>query len=147
MELLNFPWYAFLTRSEGRFYRSNSFRKYWPEIWWDDAQYCGADCYVKWWCAADFCAFHGTLKFSKQAKTRYEGRRYRFNSLRILVFGLKFFGMMHRSIFGIPRNFQIFHDRLRPRRWNWENHITAWNVVAWCSLPWNRSLFERATLS
>ena len=34
-----------------------------------------------------------------------------------------------------PRNFEIFHDRLGPGRWNWGNDITAWNLVAWCSSP------------
>ena len=47
----------------------------------------------------------------------------------------------------VPWNFEIFHDRLGPGRWNWGNHIIAWNLVAWCSLPWSRSLYEMATLS
>ena len=33
---------------------------YWPEIWWDDAQYHGVDHYLKW---PFLCAFRGTLKF------------------------------------------------------------------------------------
>ena len=28
---------------------------YWPEIWWDDAQYHEADYYSKWPCSANFC--------------------------------------------------------------------------------------------
>ena len=46
--------------------RSNSFKdfRYQPEIWRDDAQYHGADRYLKWLCSANFCAFHGKSKFS-----------------------------------------------------------------------------------
>ena len=44
----------------------------------------------------------------------------------------------------IPWNFEIIHYRLGAGRWNWENHFTAWNMVAWCSLPWRRSLYEMA---
>ena len=44
-------------------------------------------------------------------------------------------------------NFEIFHDRLRLGRWSWGNHITTWNLVASCSLPWSGSLYEIATLS
>ena len=29
----------------------------------------------------------------------------------------------------------------------WGNHIAAWNLVAWCNVPWGGSLFEMATLS
>ena len=47
----------------------------------------------------------------------------------------------------IPQEFEIFHDRPGPGRINWGNHITAWNLVAWCSLPWSGSLHEMATLS
>ena len=42
---------------------------------------------------------------------------------------------------------ELFHDGLGPERWNWGNHITAWNWVAWFSLPWSGSLYEMATLS
>ena len=41
----------------------------------------------------------------------------------------------------------FFHDRFGPGRWNWGNHITAWNLVAWCSSPWSGSLYEMAILS
>ena len=37
---------------------------YRPEIYWADAQYHEADCYLKWPCSANVCTFHGTLKFS-----------------------------------------------------------------------------------
>ena len=47
----------------------------------------------------------------------------------------------------IPRNFDIFHDSLGAGRWNWGNHITTWNLVAWCSLPWSGSLYERPHLA
>ena len=46
----------------------------------------------------------------------------------------------------VPPNFEIFHDRLEPGRWNWGNHIMAWTLVAWCSLPWSGALYEMATL-
>ena len=36
---------------------------YWPEIWWNDAQYHRVDRYLKWPCLANFYTFHGTLKF------------------------------------------------------------------------------------
>ena len=29
----------------------------------------------------------------------------------------------------------------------WGNHITAWNLVAWCNLTWRESQFEMAMLS
>ena len=29
----------------------------------------------------------------------------------------------------VPWNFEIFNDRLGPGRWNWGNHVTAWNLV------------------
>ena len=35
-----------------------------PEISLDDAEYHEADRYLKWPCSANFCAFHGTFKFS-----------------------------------------------------------------------------------
>ena len=37
---------------------------YQPQIWWDDAQYHGADGSLKLPCSANFCMFQGTLKFS-----------------------------------------------------------------------------------
>ena len=37
---------------------------YWPEIWWNDAQYHRVDRYIKWPCLPNLCAFHGTLKFT-----------------------------------------------------------------------------------
>ena len=37
---------------------------YQPKIWWNDAQYHGADHYLKWPFSANFCVFYGTLKFS-----------------------------------------------------------------------------------
>ena len=46
----------------------------------------------------------------------------------------------------VPRNFEMFHHRLGPGRWNWGNHITAWNLVASCSLSWSGPLYEMATL-
>ena len=46
----------------------------------------------------------------------------------------------------VRRNFERFH-MLGPGRWNWGNHTTAWNLVAWCSLPWSGSLYEMATCS
>ena len=39
----------------------------------------------------------------------------------------------------IPWNIEISHKRLGPGRWNWGNHIMAWNLVAWCILPWSGS--------
>ena len=53
---------------------------------------------------------------------------------------------MLAQFLGIPWNFEIFHDRLGPGRWNWGNHNMAWNLVAWCSLPWSGSLYEITTL-
>ena len=35
-----------------------------PEIHYCEAQYHDADCYSKWPCSVDFCAFHRTLKLS-----------------------------------------------------------------------------------
>ena len=50
----------------------------------------------------------------------------------------------------VLRNFKIFHGRLGPGIWPilemQGNHIMAWNLVAWCSVPWSRLLFETATL-
>ena len=37
---------------------------YWPEIWWDDAQYNEAGCCRKWPYLANLYTFHGTLTFS-----------------------------------------------------------------------------------
>ena len=37
---------------------------YQRKIWWDDAQYNGVYRSMKWQCSANFCVFHGTLKFS-----------------------------------------------------------------------------------
>ena len=80
--------------------------------------------------------------------------------LLISAISLKFSGTMHRTMkqittkmamlgqfLSVPLNFEIFHDRLGPGRWNGGNHIMAWNLVAWCSLPWRGSLYEIATLS
>ena len=50
-------------------------------------------------------------------------------------------------IFVSFKELEIFHDRLGPGRWNWGNHIKVWNLVAWCKLPWNGSLYVMATLS
>ena len=33
----------------------------------------------------------------------------------------------------VPRNFEIFYDRLGSGRWNWRNHITSWNLVTWAT--------------
>ena len=90
---------------------------------------------------------------------RPEGR-YRSNSLRISAISLNLVGWctvpwsrllrkmaMLSQFLHVPRNFANFNDRLGPGRWNWGNHIMAWNLVLWCSLPWNESLFEMATLS
>ena len=49
-----------------RYPRSNVLFKdfsYQPQIWWNDAQYHGADRYLKCPCSANFCASHGTLNF------------------------------------------------------------------------------------
>ena len=105
------PWVIFLSaiRANGycprsirpsvgleRRYRSN-FKdfNYRPEIWWDDAQYHEAVCYLKWPCLVNFCMFHGTLKF---------------------------------SMIGLDQE-------------------DNWNLVTWCNVPWNGSLFEMATPS
>ena len=37
---------------------------YQPQIWWDDAQYQGADHFKIWLWVANFCTFHRTLKTS-----------------------------------------------------------------------------------
>ena len=132
---------------------------YWPDIWWDDAQQHETDCYLKWLCSAIFCALNWTLKFPVKSRTKAKGRRGRSNSFNISAISLTFCGMMHSTmkqlaikmvLFGlflrVARNFEIFHDRLGPGRWNWGNHITTWNLVAWCCLPCSGSLFEMATL-
>ena len=50
--------------------------------------------------------------------------------------------------------FLNFHDRLGSGLRDvdlyqevWGNHFMAWNLVAWCNVPWSGSLFEMATLS
>ena len=64
---LKFSMIGFLTRSEGRrtlpLLLVEDFR-YQHQILWGDVQYHGADQFKKWPCSANFCAFHGTLKFS-----------------------------------------------------------------------------------
>ena len=55
--------------------------------------------------------------------------------------------VMLGQFWGILRNFEIFHDRLGPERWNWGNHIMAWNLMPLCSLPWSGSLYEMPILS
>ena len=55
--------------------------------------------------------------------------------------------VMLGQFLGVSRNFEIFDDRRGPGRWNWGNHITAWNLVKWCNLPWSGSLYEMSTLS
>ena len=104
---------------------SRNFR-YQPKIWWDDAQYHEADCYLKWPCSANFCAFHGTLKFSMIGLDQgSEGRHYRSNSLRISVTGLKFGGMMHNNM----KQIVIWNGHARPifvhstELWNFQNRL------------------------
>ena len=53
----------------------------------------------------------------------------------------------------VPRNFEIFHDRLGPDLRNYITTLTllgfqllAWNLVGWCTVPWSRSLSKMAML-
>ena len=74
-------------------------------------------------------------------------RRYHSNALRISTISLKFGRMIHNTMketmamlgqfLRVLRNLKIFHGRLG--RWPilemQGNHIMAWNLVAWCSVP------------
>ena len=77
-------------------------------------------------------------------------RRYHSNALRISTWNLAewytvpwrrpLFNMaMLGQFLRVLRNFKIFHGRLGPGRWPimemQGNHIMAWNLVAWCSVP------------
>ena len=49
-------------------------------------------------------------------------------------------GTLKFSMIGLDREDDSYWEM-------WGNHITAWNLVAWCNVPWSESLFEMATLN
>ena len=107
-----------------------SFRdlRYQPVILWDDAPYNKAGRYLRWLCSVNFCAFHGTLKFSITAPDQVGGWYYRSSSLMIWGISREFGRVMHSTInqiaifkmtmsgpfLRVPRNCEIFLKRPGP---------------------------------
>ena len=89
-------------------------------------------------------------------------RRHRPNSLRISAISLKCGGVMYRLLFRmvmlgqflrVPRNFEIFYDRIGPVLMDdvtaltpCEFQLSAWHLVGWCTVSWSRLLFKMAIL-
>ena len=147
-------------------YCSDSFKdfRYQPETWWDDAQYHEADGYKKWPCSANFCAFHGALKFSMIGLDQVWGMTLLFLTLN--GFQLSAWNLMGRStvkwsksllkmavlrlVLRVIQNFKYRNFKWQAWTrsegiwlplWMWGNHIIARNLVAWCNVPWIWSLF------
>ena len=88
-------------------------------------------------------------------------RCYCSKSLRISTISLKFGGMVHSTIkhmlgqfLCIPRNFEVFHDRLGPGLGDGVTALTlqrfqpsAWNLAGWCTVPSSGLLCKVAMLS
>ena len=89
-------------------------------------------------------------------------RRHRSNSLRISAISLKCGGVMYRLLFRmvmlgqflrVPRNFEIFYDRIGPVLMDdvtaltpCEFQLSAWHLVGWCTVSWSRLLVKMAML-
>ena len=138
------------------------FKDFWyhPEIWWDGAQWHESDCCLNWPCSANFARSMEHWNFQNRLGP---GPRDDVTALIFKGFQLSAWNLVGRCIAWWSRslykmamlgeflrvlwNLENFHDRLGLGRLNWGKHITAWNLVAWRSLPWSGSLYEMVTLS